>query len=204
MHTNNSGYGDKKNKGIRDILGALKQTRPGSHSIVVYPDMVTFREIYVPFVKNQLESGHIVIMLPHYETVDNMKHYLKTQVNVEYYSGSGLLLIIDAKDAFFGDPIESLQNEKGNLVSLMRIAQAQARKLRKDGVVLLVDLGCFFPTAGTDELIKYENSIPQMFRNSTIKQLCMYHQRDFDLRFTPTQMGCLLDQHGRSILMIDP
>jgi hypothetical protein len=204
METDNSKSVSRKSKGIKDIVKALSETRPGTHSIVVYPDLVTFREIYVPFTKLELGRNQIVLMLSHYETVDNVLQYLSNSgFNVQDYLDSGSLLILDARQAFFTDGVDDPMNGNGNIVTLMRIIQTQANKLRKDGVTIIVDLGCFFPFAGTNHLIKYEKSIPKMFRNSSLKQLCTYHQRDFDQRFSPSEMANLLDQHGRSILMMD-
>jgi len=197
-------FDGRKNKGIRDIVKALSETQAGSHSIVVYPNLETFREIYVPFTKHELEGNQIVLMLSHYETVNSITQYLKSKFNIQGYLDDGSLLILDAREVFFDGDLSNSKYGNGNIVTLMRLIHNQANKLRKKGVTIIADLGCFFPHSGTDNLIKYEKSIPKMFNNSGLKQLCTYHQRDFDLRFTPSEMANLLDQHGRSIIMIDP
>jgi len=197
---------DGKNKSLKDILRSLAETQPGTHSIIVYPDLQVFREIYANYAKQELESNQIVLMMPHYETVDNIVSTLsKIGINVQESLQEGSLLIIDSHEAFFDHQAvnEFHDNEKGNIVSLLRILQTQAKKLKKDGITVIVDLGCFFPESGQNELMRYEKSIPQIFRDSTLKQLCMYHQQDFDIRFNHSEKATLLDHHGRSIIMID-
>jgi hypothetical protein len=208
------GYHDKndeKSKGIEDILHSLGQTQPGSHSIVVYPNLVTFRQIYSNYTNQELRNNRIVLILPHYETVQSVENFLLlANVNVEKYQQQGVLSIIDGNEAFFNHPDidyntdydARTNNEKGNIVSLMRIMQAQAVKLGKDGITIILDLGCFF-TQSLYDLMSYEKSIPLIFKNTTLKQLCMYHQRDFDERFTNSEQASLLDQHARSIIMVD-
>jgi hypothetical protein len=166
---------------------------------------VTFRQIYGPFVKTELESNQIVSVLPFYDTFEKVKNnLLKSKINVDGFLAEGSLLIIDSREAFFNQEEDDSENkEKGNVVSLMRIVQAQARKLQKDGITILVDLGCFFPFAGIGRLLKYEKSIPQIFKDTSLKQLCVYHQRDFDVRLNASEKADLLDEHRRSIIMMD-
>jgi DcmR-like sensory protein len=203
---------DKKNKGLDEVLQALKHIQPGSHSIMVYPELGTLREIYSNYIKQELENNEIVLMLPYYEPISNMKDALShVGVDVDYHFRQGSLLIIDAYQAFFGhNHINNeklgevgIQNEHDNIVSLMRILQTQARKLHKSGITVLADLGCFFTRGNVQYLLKYEKSVPQMFKNNGLKQLCIYHQRDFDSRFVDSDKAFLLDQHGRSVLMLD-
>jgi len=211
MDMDNYKKDDRKSRGMRDILDSLSQTQPGSHSIVVYPNLVTFRQIYSNYTDRELRNNRIVLILPYYETVQSVKKFLSlANVDVSEFQRMGSLSIIDGNEAFFNhqgtdDTIDHdthANNEKGNIVSLMRIMQKQALKLGKEGMTIILDLGCFF-TQSLYDLMLYEKSIPLIFKNTTLKQLCMYHQRDFDVRFTNSQQASLLDQHARSIIMVD-
>ena len=211
---------DKKNKGMKEILRSLDRTQPGSHLIMVYPNLEALREIYANYIVEQLRNNEIVLVLPYYETVENVQTVLtKFQekkgdgVRIDTYLDEGALVLVDAYEAFFGrkqslDDTSSkdeihLTHGTDNIVSLLRIVQAQAKKLKKDGITILVDLGCFLTNGGADYLLKYEKSIPQTFKDTGIKQLCIYHQRDFENRFSNSAQAILLDQHGRSVLMLD-
>ena len=211
MDMDNYNKDDRKSRGMRDILDSLSQTQPGSHSIVVYPNLVTFRQIYSNYTDRELRNNRIVLILPYYETVQSVKNFLSlANVDVSEFQRLGSLSIIDGNEAFFNhqgtdgtiDYDTHANNEKGNIVSLMRIMQKQALKLGKEGMTIILDLGCFF-TQSLYDLMLYEKSVPLIFKNTTLKQLCMYHQRDFDVRFTNSQQASLLDQHARSIIMVD-
>ena len=211
MDMDNYNKDDRKSRGMRDILDSLSQTQPGSHSIVVYPNLVTFRQIYSNYTGRELQNNRIVLILPYYETVQSVKNFLSlANVDVSEFQRMGSLSIIDGNEAFFNhqgtddttDYDTHANNERGNIVSLMRIMQKQALKLGKEGMTIILDLGCFF-TQSLYDLMLYEKSIPLIFKNTTLKQLCMYHQRDFDVRFTNSQQASLLDQHARSIIMVD-
>lgn len=209
MYHTSTDKSDRENKGLDEIVHALEKTQAGSHLIMVYPELGMLRKIYSNYIKHELEKDEIVLMLPYYEPINKVKDTLsRVGIDVDYHLRQGSLLIIDAYEAFFGHKFENeklrevIENEKGNIVSLMRILQKQVKKLQKDGITVIVDLGCFF-TTDLEYLLKYEKSIPQMFANDGLKQLCIYHQRDFDNRFADTDKAYLLDQHGRSVLMLD-
>lgn len=194
------------NRGIRNVLSSLSETVPGSHSIVVYPDVDVLREIYQSYVKEQLDDNHIVLLLPYYETIDSVKNSLmKVQLNVDQHLRDHSLQIIDGNELFFNGKHENglLENKADNVVSLMRIMQTKVRKMQKDGATVILDLGCFFPDEEIDTLIEYEKSIPHSFKDTTFKQFCMLHQRDFEARFTSRDKAKILDEHGRSIIMVD-
>jgi hypothetical protein len=212
VYTTIADNNDKKNKGLDEILHALQHTQPGSHLIMVYPELLTLREIYSNYIQQELENNEIVLMLPYYEPISNVKDALShVGVDVDYHFRQGSLLIKDAYQSFFGYNLINnaklgevgIQNEQDNIVSSMRILQTQARKLQKNGITVLADLGCFFTRGNVRYLLKYERSVPQMFKNNRLKQLCLYHQRDFDSRFDHSDKAFLLDQHGRSVLMLD-
>lgn len=217
-----SDYGndDKNNRGLKDIVQSLNQTIAGSHQIVVYPDLSTFRQVYAHYVDNQLQNG-IVLLLPFYETVESVKTVLSkfrnkggNKIAVAKYVDNGSLLIIDANEVFFnggkrlvtvesGGIEEISSNNHSNIVSLMRIIHNQLRRLNKEGMTILLDTGCFFQNGSVEYVLKYERSIPPIFSDTRITQLCMYHQKDFEWRLNITEKGKILESHGRSVLMLD-
>jgi hypothetical protein len=223
LHLSGPGNNDRKNKGLNDIVRSLSKTAPGSHQIVVYPELSILREIYSYFIHEQLENNEIVFMLPFYETVEDVKEVLtrfrdknNRKINVAEHLDAGSLLILDSYEAFFNHEWKNdeltendeangdiLVNNHGNIVSLMRIIQNQTKKLDKDGMTIILDMGCFFQNGGAEYILKYERSIPQIFKDSNFKQLCIYHQKDFETRFDKSKKAVLLDSHGRSVLMLD-
>jgi hypothetical protein len=45
----------------------------------------------------------------------------------------------------------------------------------------------------SDYVLKYEKSVPQMFKNMNMKQLCIYHQLDFERRFDNISKAKLME-----------
>jgi hypothetical protein len=214
-----SGSNDEmKNMAIKDILNSLYKTATGTHIIVVYPHVTALKNIYAYYIQRQLANGEIVLILSYYETVERIKKYLQDfendggeMINVDKYLSEGSLLVVDSTKAFFNhkptvaydEDIGPKNSEKENIVSLIKILKSHSKKLNKHNITILVDLGCFFNMPrGVECLLKYENSIPQMFNNS-LKQFCFYSQTDFEQKFSVAQKAELLDRHGRTVLMLD-
>jgi hypothetical protein len=61
-------------RGVNETLDALKESQPGSHCLMIYPDLITLRAIYSNYTKIQLEDNNeIVLLLPYYETIDMIR-----------------------------------------------------------------------------------------------------------------------------------
>jgi hypothetical protein len=80
---------------------------------------------------------------------------------------------------------------------------SHAKKLKKEGITILVDYGFIYEKKGFESLVELEKSIPLYFDTIKIKQICLYHQKDFFNSFTKQQKKEILDLHSRSILMTD-
>src|SRR5215510_5553836 len=95
---------------MKEILRSLDRTQPGSHLIMVYPNLEALREIYANYIVEQLRNNEIVLVLPYYETVENVQEVLsKFQekkgiggVSIHTYVKVGALVLVDAYEAFFG------------------------------------------------------------------------------------------------------
>jgi hypothetical protein len=62
---------------IDGVLHQMNQAECGAHHLIVYPDQRALSELYTRYVKTELErENKIVLILPHYETVENLKKHL--------------------------------------------------------------------------------------------------------------------------------
>lgn len=58
---------------VYEALDSIKESQAGTHYLMVYPDLVTLRAIYLQYTKIQLEyNNEIVLILPYYETSDTV------------------------------------------------------------------------------------------------------------------------------------
>ena len=183
-------YGNTKN-----ILEQLRQAEYGAHYIIVYPDIMTLREIYSGYIKSQIKDNkEIVLILSYYETVDNLRSFLspndEISSDLEKYEREGSLVIIDSVKGFFDF----------DHASYVKNLLKQAESLGKNGISVLADAGAFYHYSQLEELVKRELSMPSKF-DIKLKRFCGFHKQDFD-RLTEVQKQKLLDHHEKDLIAV--
>ena len=219
-------------RGVNEALNALNGTQTGTHCFMVYPDLTSLRAIYSRYTKIQLEDNNeIVIMLPYYETTDMVRLVLSgadanddnvnrnlgrfSGINVEKFEREGFLIIRDSLKA----NVDSNQEQQGNeydayasgteknmnLAAFLNVLNRLATRRHKNGITMLLDMGLFQHGVydhRMQRIEKFEASIPKEYGNINLKVFCLYHQRDFERRFSQEQQVTLLDYHSRSIMLV--
>ena len=148
-------------------------------------------------------------------------NHKKGSIDVKRYTCNGSLVIIESQKIFSNVEGETKtttinfqldrynnnnsipNNDNYSFSSLVRMSLSHAKKLKKEGITILVDYGFIYEKKGFKSLVELEKSIPLYFDTIKIKQICLYHQKDFFNSFTKQQKKEILDLHGRSILMTD-
>jgi hypothetical protein len=211
---------------VDDAVNWCKKTTAGTHSLMMYPDLRTLGKIYSQYTKTQLEDcNEIVLILPYYETPDMVRFALSGAsgnyaindrypgIDVSKYEREGSLIIIDSiKGYFSSDDLISSRNDdipkKGlDLPSYLDILLKQAERKRKTGVSVLSDLGSFYhyyhkTNNGNNKLIEYESSLPKSFDGMALKGFCLYHQKDFESRFSQKQQALLQNCHSLNLDLV--
>ena len=118
---------------------------------------------------------------------------------------------MDSLDGYFptrghDDIYDSNDSPKGDLdlMSYLNILLKQAERQKKNGVTVLADIASFYHHNNPDnnlKLIEYECSLPKKFDARNLKGFCLYHQKDFEIRFSQKQQAELLDCHNRKIIV---
>jgi hypothetical protein len=180
---------------IDETLDQINQSEDGAHHLIVYPDLRVLRELYTKYIKTQLErENKIVLLLPHYETVDNLKKILlddsfpaaTDKDMMKKYENS--LIVMDSIKGHFGagshmDFVNKLVNGAEN------------------GVLVIADAGSFFHLNKTDKLIEHELSMPSQF-DINLKRFCVFHKQDFNT-LSEEQRQKLINHHGQVIVLED-
>ena len=179
-----------------NILEQLRQAEYGAHYIIVYPDIMTLREIYSGYIKSQIENNkEIVLILSYYETVDNLRNFLlprnEISSDLEKYERDGSLVIIDSVKGFFDFDHPSYVK---NLLK-------QAESSGKSGICIIADAGAFYHYSKGEELIKHELSMPSKF-DINLKRFCVFHKQDFD-RLTEVKKQSLLEHHEKDLIAVN-
>ena len=176
----------------------------GENGILVYPNMQTFREIYMQYAKDQLVAREeqkenednnnddyhdnnnrrkeqllmprIILIATFYDTVNAVKHNLSAVgVDVQSHIDDGSLLIVDAYDGYY----PNINGMKMLVASL----SDRARKEGRDGVTVISNMGFFFLYDGDgddSELISYETSLPSKTDGGNVRGFSCYHARDYE------------------------
>ncbi|HEX6281053.1 MAG TPA: hypothetical protein VFZ67_02385 [Nitrososphaera sp.] len=165
----------------------------GENSIVIYPNLQTFRELYTQYVKDQLakeeeedeknNSGRnepslprIILIATFYETVNSVKHNLSAvDVDVQSHIDYGSLVIVDAFSSYYPDV--------GGMKELVASLSDRAKKEDRVGVTAIVDMGFFFLFGGdgrATELINYEASLAPKTEGGNVKGFSCYHEGNYN------------------------
>jgi hypothetical protein len=167
-----------------------EEVRDGENSIIIYPNLQTFRQIYTKYVKDQLakEDGNnsklnepslprIMLIATFYETTDSVKHHLSAAglQNIQSLINNGSLVIVDAFNSYY-------PNVDG-MKKLVASLSDRARKESRDGVTAIVDTGFFFLFGGdgrATELINYEASLAPTTEGGNVKGFSCYHGGNYN------------------------
>ena len=167
-----------------------EEVRDGENSIIIYPNLQTFRQIYTKYVKDQLAKEdennskrnepslpRIMLIATFYETTDSVKHHLSAAglQNIQSLINNGSLVIVDAFSSYY-------PNVDG-MKKLVASLSDRARKEGRDGVTAMVDMGFFFLFGGdgrATELINYEASLAPTTEGGNVKGFSCYHGGNYD------------------------
>jgi hypothetical protein len=103
------------------------------------------------------------------------------------------LIIIDSLEEYFGKPSDGMP--------FKRSLASHAKKIGKNGLLILGDIGAYPYKSKSEELVGYESSLPAKF-DLPMKGFCLYHQKDFDI-FSREQKQKLIEHHGKILNIIE-
>jgi Cft2 family RNA processing exonuclease len=129
----------------KDILKQINQAEYGAHYLLIYSEPRILREIYSRYVKTQLEGNNeIVLIIPHYETADNVRKVLSegffgkekaNSIDIRKYENEGSFIVIDSVKGHFGSD---------DLTTFVKQLSEVAQSSGKNGVSMFTDGGSFF------------------------------------------------------------
>jgi hypothetical protein len=136
-------------------LDGICSQGPGSHNILIYDRIEAFRECYCEAARRVLPSGQILLILTYFDTVDNVKFYLREAgVDVEYHAGTDSLFVIDSVQQFFG-------SEAATIIKFIELLNKKSRRMGGHGVTAIVDMDAFFHLDDGRNIESYESLIPR-------------------------------------------
>ena len=175
-----------KNCHIDDALEQIIQSEQGAHHLIVYPELRVLRQLYGRYIETQLKNENkVVLMLPHYETADNLRNFLfANDETIKKYEDS--FIVMDSLKTHFG-----MRSHMAFVKQILRRAEDSS----KNGVSIIADCGSFLHLNNRDKLMEHELSMPSQF-NGNLKRFCVFHKQDFN-RLTEEQRQKLLNHHAQ-------
>ena len=180
-----------------DALYHMNEAKYGAHYIIIYPNLDTMRQLYASYINKQLqENNEIVLVNPFYETTASIRQLLSQRnpdLDVSKYEKEKSLIIIDSLEEYFGKPSDGMP--------FKRSLAKHAKKIGKNGLSILGDIGAYPYKSRSKDLVDYESSLPVKF-DLPMKGFCLYHQKDFDI-FSHEQKQKLKEHHGKVLNIIE-
>ena len=174
----------------------LRKSEIGSHFLIQYPDLPTFREMYSYYIKSALYDGNeIVMILPFYETANAVRQVLSedpAHIDVRKYENEQRLLIMDSLKGYFGSA--------HGLMPFVKQTVDYAKSSGRNGVTVIGDMGSFFYYQKKDDLIAWEMKLPRVFEMN-LKGFCLYHERDFN-RFSEEDRKRVSRHHTKNLQLL--
>jgi hypothetical protein len=180
-----------------EISEELRKSTMGTHALLLYPDLLTLRELYSFYTRSALSDNEIVLILPFLETTGTVRRMLSgdsANIDVRKYEKEQSLLIIDSLKGYFG-------LQEGLMPFLIQTADF-AKKSGKRILSVLSDMGSFFYYDKKDDLLQYEMALPSKYEYMNLKGFCAYHLRDFDNRLSEKERRALIKHHGKTLILL--
>jgi hypothetical protein len=135
--------------GVSRGLDNCRESSPGSHCLMVYPELMALRGVYSHYTKMQLEQGNeIILILPYYENTEMVRLILSGEtihyengnnpfgysgIDVNKYEKEGSLIIMDSLEGYFPSERQGVFNNDipGGHLDLMSYLEILLKKAER-------------------------------------------------------------------------
>lgn len=79
-----------------------------------------------------------------------------------------------------------------------------ADSLNKESVKFWIDMGPFFKSKlNIRDLLQFEKISSRIFKDTILRQYCLFHEKDFEIILNDKQQNNVLDSHLKKIFKMD-
>jgi len=176
--------------GISSVIDHIRRSGFQEHNLLIYPDLLSFRQIYSECTKEALDNNEVVFLATTYDSFDRIEDALRSKrISVDDEKKNGNLIIVDA--------LRTYQIDTYGAMNFAKDLVMRAARDGKEGVFNLSDMGSFFLSERLGKLIGYEQTMPKKM-DLKLKATCSYHIDDF-ARLAEEQQRALLLGHNTVI-----
>ena len=177
------------------LEGSLGNFHFGEHNVILYSSISELRQLLIEYCRISFKSSNeILLILTYYNSIENI---LKTLKDIDNKSESrqidGSLVIRESAKVYF-----NLADELVDIMIMIRMLLQRKRKLGKDGLTVILDMGIFFHRKRIVDLISHETNLSLgSTDDNEVRMICCYGTTDLTL-LTQQQKQQILGTHDKS------
>jgi hypothetical protein len=166
----------------------------GEHDAVLYSSTAALNQLLIEYARFSLKSSNETLLI--LTSADSIENYLSTlkdiDSDIESRRKDGSLIIRESAKAYF-----NLTDELVDIMIMIRMLLQRKRKLGKDGLTVICDMGIFFHKKRFVDLISHETRFSLGSSDiNEIRMICCYEKPSLTL-LTPQQTQQILSVHDK-------
>jgi len=146
----------------------------------------------------EVQPESVVLLLPYYESTEKVMEVLQEKgISVRELEKKGSIIIVDIvrviSNEFFGVP---------NTERLRALTKYLENQYKDKYIFVIGDMSVFHHLKKSKELLEYEKNLHKDLKIERWKELCFYHEEDFEIMFTEDQVQEMLEYHKDRVICI--
>lgn len=176
------------------LEGLLADFQFGEHNALLYSSIAALHQLLIEYCRISLKSSNeILLILTSYDSIENLLKALRViDSNLNSRQKNGSLVIRDSAKVYF-----NLADELVDIMIMIRMLLQRKRKLGKDGLTVICDMGIFFHKNRIVDLVSCETRLS--LGSSDFKEarmICCYDKPSLSI-LTQQQTQQILRAHTK-------
>ena len=166
----------------------------GEHNAVLYSSTAALNQLLIEYARFSLKSSNeILLILTSADSIENFLSALEDiDSDVESRQKDGSLVIRESAKVYF-----NLAHELVDIMIMIRMLLQRKKKLDKDGLTVICDMGIFFHKKRIVDLISHETRFSLGSSDiNEVRMICCYEKPSLTL-LTPQQTQQILSAHNK-------
>lgn len=176
------------------LEGLLANFQFGEHNALLYSSITTLHQLLIEYCRISLKSSNeILLILTSYDSIENLLKSLRViDSNLDSRQKNGSLVIRDSAKVYF-----NLADELVDIMIMIRMLLQRKRKLGKDGLTVICDMGIFFHKNRIVDLVSCETRLSLGSSDfKEVRMICCYDKPSLSL-LTRQQSQQILRAHTK-------
>lgn len=161
------------------LEGLLADFQFGEHNALLYSSITALHQLLIEYCRISLKSSNeILLILTSYDSIENLLKALRVvDSNLDSRQKNGSLVIRDSAKVYF-----NLADELVDIMIMIRMLLQRKRKLGKDGLTVICDMGIFFHKKRIVDLVSHETRLSLGSSDfKEVRMICCYDKPSLSL-----------------------